>query len=348
MKCRSALGWLASLTIAVAIISAGCGGSGDPDPPPPSPTMATLTGKVVAADNTAIGLPEAEILITGTGQSVTSGAGGSFTMHNVAPGDTWVEVRTPTSETYGTARALVPLVAGETTTVNFAVLPLGVAAPQSVQIDPSSITIDLNGRVGYRSRVLGPTGAQIPGLSPTWVVRGGVGEITHDGMFTAHSVGTGQIIAYAGQAQSSAALNVVEPRPPHISSFQVNPRTLPATGGQIYVSAAVSDGDGVRLQDVRVQILPATGEPIELPMQVANPDTATACPGLADCYLDASFSTTWQVPANANRPDAAGIQAPVPYTISLQARDRSGRVSQSEFIEFSVQGIDPPPPTPGI
>jgi hypothetical protein len=347
MRCRTALGLLAGLTIAVALISAGCSGSGD-SAPPPSPDMATLTGKVVAADNTAVGLAEAEIVIMGTQQSARSGSGGVFTMHNLAAGETWVEVRTPHSETYGTARALVPLVAGETTTVNFAVLPIAAAAPHSIQIDPANITLDLNGRVGYRSRVMGATGAQIANISPTWVVRGGVGQITHDGVFTAESVGSGQIIAYSGQASATVPLSVVEPRPPHISSFQVNPRVLPATGGEIYVSAAVSDGDGVRARDVQLQILPAGGEPIELPMQVANPDTALPCPGLADCYLDASFNATWQVPANVNRPDASGIQAPQSYTISLRVRDRSGRASQSEFIEFTVEGIDPPPPTPGI
>lgn len=346
MNCRSALGWLTGLIVAAAIISAGCDGDGDGPPPPPG--TATLTGKVVAADNTVVGLANAEVIVEGTQRSTTTGSSGLFTIANLPAGDHRVEVRTPLSDTYGTARAVVPLVAGESTNVNLAVLPLGTPVPRSIRIEPETATVDLNVRLNYRSQVLGPDGAPLEGLAPTWVVRGSVGEITPDGVLTARAVGTGQVAAYVGDAQSSAQLVVVEPRAPQISSFQINPRSLPATGGEIYVSASVSDGDGVRLRDVSLQILPTGEEAIYLPMELANPDTAVPLPGLPNTYIDASFMATWAVPANRNPYDARGIQADKDYAATLIVTDRSGRTSRSEIVEFVVEGIDPPPPSPGI
>lgn len=347
-----AMGWLTGLIVAVAIITLGCGGGdgggGVVPPPGPAGGTATLNGQVVGADNVGTLIANAVVTVQGTGRSATSDANGNFAINGLPAGNFTVLVTTPQSEAYGTATAVVPLTANQTTTVNFAVLPLGLEPPEQILLDPINATLDLNGRLAYRAQVVGPDNQAYEGIEPTWVVEGGIGQITAAGIFTAQTVGSGQVKAYSGNAERTATVVVVAPRPPQISSFRVNPQTLPSTGGQVFISAAVTDGDGMRVQDVTVQILPAGGVPIEVPMQVTNPGSAIPCPGLPNCYVDASFGVTYQVPANDNTPTPDGIQAEEIYSASLLVRDRSGMTSQSEFVEFVVQGIDPPPGRPGI
>jgi len=361
MHRTAALGWLTGLSIAVAIIAVGCGGGdgggGGGVTPPPATGTATLNGQVVAASDTnslianavVTAQPAAQVASAQAGaRTTTTGANGGFVFTNLPAGNWNVTVTTPQSEQFGTANARVPLTADETTTVSLAVLPLGLVAPQSIQIDPASATLDLNGRIAYRAQVVGPDSQVYEGIEPTWVVEGDIGQVTPDGIFTAQTVGTGRVNAFAGNAESSASVTVVAPRPPRVTSFRVNPQTLPATGGEIFISAAIKDGDGVNTGDVTVEILPAGGQPITVPMQVTNPGSAVRCPGIPNCYVDASFGATYQVPANDNTPTPDGVQAQETYTASVRVQDRSGATSQSEFVDFVVQGIDPPPIRPGI
>ncbi|MGC9316484.1 MAG: carboxypeptidase-like regulatory domain-containing protein [Armatimonadota bacterium] len=351
MRDRWALGWLLGLVIiAVAILGFGCGGDGDGGPAPPGPGTgtATLEGKVVAASDPTLGIPDAVISVLGADRSGLSGAGGSYKIQSL-PAGTWsVQVTTPRSEDYGTARADVPLIEGETTTVHFAVLPLDMAVPEQILLDPSSATIDLNGQITYRTQLVDAKNKALDSLEPTWVVTGGIGSMSPKGVFTAQSVGSGQVKAFSGNATRTSTVVVVSPRPPQINSFKLNPRTLPATGGEVYVSASIADGDGVRIQDARVEIFAPGDRIIELDMQVSNPDTAVTCPGLVNCYLEASYNATFQAPANDNQPSADGVQAPENYSARLMVRDRTGVTSTSEFVDFTVQGIDEPPPTPGL
>ncbi len=344
-----ALGWLTCLIVVVALITMGCGGGdGDGGGTPTPAGSATLTGKIIAADNTATAVRDAVITVQGAGRSGTSNASGAFTITGLPSGSYIVTVNAPNSEQYGTASARVTLSDNQTTTVNLALLPLGVAAPERVLVDPASATVDLNGQLAFRAQVVGPNGQVYDGYEPTWVVDGGVGQITSDGVFTAETVGSGQIRAFAGSAERTVPVTVVAPRPPQISSFRVNPQTIPASGGEIFISAAIKDGDGVRVADVTVEILPAGGAAIELPVVVSNPATAVLCPGTTDCYTDASFRASFQVPANDNTPSGDGVQAQESYSVILRAADRSGAASQSQFVEFVVQGIDAPPAKPAI
>ena len=362
MHRKAALGWLTGLIIAVALIAVGCGGGdggggGGGGTPPPQSGTATLNGQVVAASNTNTIIQGAVVTIRPVGQvaaaqsgerSVNTGADGGFAFTNL-PAGTWaVSVTTPLSEDFGTAGARVSLVADRTTTVSLAVLPLGLAAPERINLDPTSATIDLNGRIAYRSQVMGPNGQVYDDIEPTWVVEGRVGEINPDGVFTALSEGNGAVKAYSGNAEKSSTVVVVGPRPPQVASFRVNPQSLPATGGEIFISAAVKDGDGVKPEDIIAEILPAGGEPIEMAMQVTNPETAVRCPGDPDCFVDASFGANYRVPPNDNAPTGDGVQAQEDYAVGIQVRDQSGMTTQSEFVEFVVQGIDPPPSRPGI
>lgn len=360
MHRKAALGWLTGLIMAVALIAVGCGGGdgggGDDVTPPPTGT-ATLNGQVVAANDTSLLLTNADVTIEPVGQTaaaqaggrtVTTGPDGGFAFTGLSAGEWTMRVTTPQSEEYGTGTARVPLVAGRTTTVSVAVLPLDTAAPQTIVLDPTSSTIDVGGRIGYRAQVEGPDGTVLRGIEPTWVVEGGIGSVNPEGIFTAQTVGSGKVRAFAGSAERASNVVVVNPRPPQVSSFRVNPQSLPATGGEIFISAAIRDGDGVQLQDVNAVILPAGGQPIEVDLDVTNPETAIRCPGVPNCFVDASFGVKYQVPANDNAPTADGVQAEENYAVSIRVRDRSGMTTESEFLEFVVQGIDPPPARPGI
>jgi hypothetical protein len=290
----------------------------------------------------------AVVTVQGIKNTAITGPDGGFIIEGLPPGTSTVMVTTPQSEQLGTAMAEVPLAEGRTTRVSLAVLPLDVAAPQQIQVDPTDTTVDVKGRIAYRAQVVGAGGEVLDGIEPTWVVQGGVGQITPQGIFTAENVGTGTVKAYSGNAQRTADVTVVASRPPQVSSFRVNPQTLPATGGQVFISAALRDGDGILPEDVTAQILPAGGEPIAVPLQVTNPETAVRCPSDPTCFADASFGANYQVPANDNAPTEDGVQAPETYAVSIQVRDRSGMSTQSEFLEFVVQGIDTPPARPGI
>jgi len=361
MHRKAALGWLTGLIMAAAIIAVGCGGGdgggGDDVTPPPPTGTATLNGQVVAANDTSQLLTSADVTIEPAGETaaaqagrrtVTTGPDGGFAFTGLSAGEWTVRVTTPQSEEYGTGMARVPLVADRTTTVSVAVLPLDIAAPQSIVLDPTNSTIDVGGRIDYRAQVEGPGGTVLRDIEPTWVVEGGIGTVNPDGVFTAQSVGSGKVRAFAGNVEKASSVVVVNPRPPQVSSFRVNPQSLPATGGEIFISAAIRDGDGVQVQDVSAMILPAGGEPIEVDLDVTNPDSAIRCPGVPNCFVDASFGAKYQVPANDNTPTADGIQAQESYSVSIRVRDRSGMTTESEFLEFVVQGIDPPPARPGI
>ncbi|MGI5819410.1 MAG: carboxypeptidase-like regulatory domain-containing protein [Armatimonadota bacterium] len=349
MHRRAKLGWLTGLIIAVALIAAGCGGgNGQDGGPAPTTGTATLNGQVVSASSTGTLIANAVVTVEGTGRSAMTGADGGFVITNLPAGERVVSVTTPQSAEYGTASARVALVSNQTKTVSFAVLPLGLQAPERILVDPGAATVDMHGRIAYRAQVIGPNNQVLEGIEPTWVVDGGIGQITPEGVFTAHTVGSGNVKAYSGNAQRSASVTVVGPRPPQVSSFRVNPQSLPATGGEVFISAAIKDGDGVRPDDVKVRILRAGEQPIELAMQVMNPGSAIRCPDVPDCYVEASFGVTHQVPANSNTPTADGTQAPQSYSASVRVRDRSGMTTDSEFVEFVVQGIDAPPVRPGI
>ncbi|MEA3402034.1 MAG: carboxypeptidase-like regulatory domain-containing protein [Armatimonadota bacterium] len=349
---RWALGWLMGLVIiAVMTVGFGCGGddgAGGVAPPTPVMGTATLAGTVVAASDPTLGVSDAVISVVDANRSGLSGAGGSYRIENL-PAGTWsVQVTTPRSEHYGTANAEVPLNENETTTVHFAVLPLDVSVPEQILLDPTSATIDLNGQITYRTQLVSASSKALDSLEPTWVVTGGIGSMSPTGVFTAQSVGAGQVQAFSGSARRTSTVVVVSPRPPQINSFRLNPQILPATGGQVYISASIADGDGVRVQDAKVQVYAPGDRIIELDMQVSNPETAIACPGLVNCYRQASYNTTFAAPANDNQPTADGVQAPENYSARLLVRDRTGMTSTSEFVDFTVQGIDQPPPRPGL
>jgi len=335
------------MVVIVALIL-GCGGDGgqpDGGGPPPATGTATLQGAVCAANNLAQTLGGVTVSVPAAQRSVTTGADGSFFMQNLPDGSLIVQVDTPTYPAYDSATVQVDLVADQTTTVNIAVLPLDAPDPVQILLDPLQATIDLNGKVLYRSQLVAANNQVIPGVQPTWVVIGGVGSITTRGVFTAQQVGAGQVKAVAGNIERVASVVVVAPRPPQITTFLVNPTVLPASGGDVYVSTAATDGDGISAGNVKAEVFAPGNQITSIDMTVTNPATALPSDDVAS-FLDASYGATFSAPANSNQPTAGGIQAPQNYSVRVRVTDRTGATTTSAFTDFVVQGIDQPPPPP--
>ncbi len=351
MQKSFALGWVICVVLVTAALIAGCGGGEAPGGGGgtilPVGT-ASLTGAVFAADAVASGLFGAEIIVSGTGRTAVADANGGFLMQGLPAGEYAVEAQTPNHPDYGTARARVTLADGVVTTVNFAVLPADAPEPAQILLDPDVAIIDLNAKIAYRTQVVGPNNAVIADVEPTWVVAGGIGTITRAGVFTGTSVGNGTVTAFAGGIQVVATVQVDPPGPPNISSFQLNPRSIPASGGDVYIAAAIDDGDGIDVADVVVEIFGPGNQQQLLGTSIADPATAEQCVGQAGCYTRATLATTFNAPANDNQPTTGGIQAPENYSAHVIVTDRSGAKSTSAFIDFVVEGIDPPPPTPPL
>ena len=345
------LSWLAGVVVVTLALMTGCGNGGGPGggggPIFPVGT-ASLTGRVLAANNVTAGLAGALVSVLGTGKSVTADGNGAFQIQSLPSGQYTVEAQTPNHPDYGTTRLTVTFADGVVTNINITVLPADTPAPTQILLDPVTAVVDLNGRINYRTQVVAANNAVNPDVKPSWLVSGGIGTITPEGVFTAQRVGNGTVTAFSGDIQRQSTVQVNPPSPPQITSFQLNPRSIPATGGDVYISASVSDGDGVNVADVTVEIFGPGDQRTILGTDVPSPESAEQCENQAGCYTRATYATTFDAPPNDNRPTEAGVQAPENYSAQLLVTDRSGARSQSAFIDFVVQGIDAPPPVPGL
>jgi len=286
--------------------------------------------------------------VPAVGRAVTTQAGGVFVIEGLPSGELTVQVSTPTYPDYDSATVTVELVANASTTVNIAVMPVDALEPVAILLDPSQATIDLNGKIMYHSQLVAENNQVIPNMEPTWAVIGGIGRISADGVFTAQQVGTGAVKAFAGDVERTGNVVVIAPRPPQITTFLVNPTVLPASGGDVYITAAVADGDGIPVGNVKAEIFAPGDQVITLGMTVTNPNSALATDDDPACFLDATFGAVFSAPANDNQPTADGIQAPENYSVRVKVTDRSSATSTSTFTDFVVQGIDQPPPSPSM
>ncbi len=349
MREKAALGWLASCILVVVALIVGCHGDGvapDDGVAPPPVGTSTLTGLVFAANDLQQTFSGVPVSVAAAQRTVPTENDGTFTIQNLPAGTLTVEVLTPTYPDYGSTRVTVELVLGQETAVNLAVMPLDTPVPTNILLDPLAVTVDLFGKVVYRTQIVGEGNVAIEGMEPTWVVEGGIGAASADGVFTAQQIGAGTVTTFAGDAQRTGTVIVVAPRPPQINSLLLNPTTLPASGGDVYIATSISDGDGIPVINVRAEVFGPGDEIITVPMAVTNPGTALACADQANCYLEASYGGTFSAPPNDNQPTAEGIQAPENYSARIRAIDRAGGTTTSAFIDFVVQGIDQPPGGP--
>jgi len=349
MRSKAGLAWLAGSTLIIVALIIGCGGDGVQQPgdgtQPPVGT-ATLQGTVIAANNTVQSFGGVTVSVPALGRAVSTQLNGGFVVPGLPAGEFAVEVSTPTYPDYDSATVTVELVVNATTTVNIAVLPLDAPEPVGILLDPSEATIDLNGKIMYHSQLVAENNQVIPNMQPSWVVTGGIGAISPQGVFSADQVGVGQVKAFAGSVERTGSVIVVAPQPPQITTFLANPTVLPASGGDVYIATAVADGDGIPVGNVKAEVFAPGDQLTTLGMVVTNPNSALASDDDPACFLDATFGAVFSAPANDNQPTADGIQAPENYSVRVRVTDRSGASSTSTFTDFVVQGIDQPPPSP--
>lgn len=349
----------ACICIAMAVIVTvglvGCGSDTEPvtpDPaqPRPHPDNATVSGRVVAADNVSMSLAQAEVTEPTTGRMTVTDGGGYFRLTGLPAGaNTRIVVTCPRTPNYESASVTVRTEARKATTVNIAVLPVGVGTPTSLILSPSGDPppdVEQGGKLQFGAAVY--VGRERVDVQPTWILSGdGVGVIDASGMFTATRPGTGLITAIAGELVATSSVIVTGPRPPQITSVLVSAspeQPVPASGGPVMITAAINDADGIRSFDagphkgLKFEIYAPDGSVLELTPGEPEPGTT---------IYDGTWRLTYSVPPNSNLPDATGRQAPQTYSVRVVARDLTGAVSYSQFHDFVVLGLDAPPPPAG-
>lgn len=357
--------WMLPLVLLVLIVFAGCGGDDAVAPQnnggnAPHPDNATVAGRVVKADNPnptqpAEGLSRAVVTEPSTGRSVETDSTGAFILTGLpASNSLLINVSVPRSGDYDSAKVQVQTLRNQVTQVEVAVLPVALGTPTALSIGPQNATVERGASVQYTATVA--FGAQVVEVQPSWtLLNDPVGAFQYGGRpgrFVTTQPGVGRIRGTVGDLVAETTLTVLGSRPPDISSVFAShsvDRPVGATGGNVTVTAAVSDGDGVR--HVYLDVFPqhATAE---------APIAGTLVAGAAD---DGTWRIVYAAPANSNRPDAQGVQAPQMYSMRVRALDadepapgtlNAADLAQwylehqttSDWLDFAVSGLDAPPP----
>ncbi len=328
------------LAIAIALLAslvlAGCGGDTAPAAEQEEEVdTGTITGRVIRADDTTKAL-RGSVVSLSTGQTAVTDAQGNFTIQDVpvGTGTLQVTVDTVTRPDYGTQTVSgVAIVKDQITAITIAVLPLDVASPSSINIAPSQATVDINGEIQFVAPVNSASGLLI--VQPTWYLTNAVGVIDVNGKFTALAQGTGTVVATSGDISAQATVVVVGARAPDITSVLVSPSELNASGGDVAVTVAVNDGDG--LDFVRARLVDARNN-IEFHDLVRVSGTVK----------DGTYSANVFIDPNPLRNSQEDATQPLTYTITIYAQDTTGATSISQPHDVVVRGIDEPGPPPPI
>ena len=308
-----------------------------------------MAGRAVTADNIGIPLPRAEVSEPTTGRSTLTDAAGLFELDGLPAGtDTQIDVVVPGTENYDSATVRLPTQAGQETNVNIAVLPVAVGTPTALLLSPSGTpppNLEQGGILQFGASVY--VGSAKIDVQPTWFLSGdGVGTISTTGLMTATSPGTGLVTVVAGGLTASTGVIVTGSRPPQISCVLVSASTdlpVPASGGPVMITTAISDGDGILNFNVGTQ------KGLKFEIYVPDGSVFELIPGtpVAGTIFDGTWRLVYSVPANSNTPGADGTQAPQTYSVRVAARDATGATAFSGFYDFTVLGLDtPPPPAP--
>lgn len=194
-------------------LAAGCGGITGDLPP--------VTGQVTRTDTNEV-LPNATVtLITEGGQRFVThtDSQGRFSFHNVPVGrfDLLVE---PPSELQTDPLEAQQIHFQDGSGATF--FAIGLVPPSSlpptgslerVVIEPAEKIVYLEPQpqtVQFKAHLFG---SEVAGLRPQWMVRGRIGWIDWQGVFTPTRVGTGLVIAKVGEIEAAAVVRV-ERRPP--------------------------------------------------------------------------------------------------------------------------------------
>jgi hypothetical protein len=172
-----------------------------------------------------------------------------------------------------------------------------------------------------------------------------VGTIDATGLLNTVASGVAGVTAAVGSLISGTTVTVTGSASPNITSVLVSASAaspLPASGGSVTITAAISDPVGILTFDTVTQ----KGLKIEIYLPDGTVQELSPGSPVAGTIYDGTWRLVYQVPANSNIPDSTGKQAAQTYNLRVAARDQLGNTSFSAFYEFVVSGLDVPP-TPG-
>ena len=330
--------WLSLLSVIsfvafVAVISGCGGGNNNPgqNPPPPPGGTAAIAGTVVDSGNVAVRIANAVIQVVGTALSGQSNAQGNFNIAGITPGSVQLDVTFPFAGNYQTMRIVVQTAANQTTLVTVAAIDSSTTVPDSVTLSPGNPTVDLGGEIAFTASVRS-VGVPV-GVAPTFYVVGNIGTILPSGVFTAATVGSGEVGAVLPSASASTTVTVIGARDPELGQLSVSPNNLPETGGPVRIAIAARDGNGIAT---------AIAE-IELPSRIVTNAFLVRETGSGK---DGSWGGTYVAPPNNAPTGADGKQLEQRYSVRVKVTDNAGAVAYSGWLDFVVRGVDSPPPPP--
>jgi hypothetical protein len=329
---RAAAAAIAVAAIFVFLIGCGGGSSPRPAPPPPQPSgTIRLEGRILAADNPSVLFPSATVTLQPSGNTTATDGNGHFAFSGLASVALTVQVNPAQQPQYLACEILLPALQRDYLNLNIALLPRSAEQVTNLAISPEDQVVEIGTQVQFLAGIQTTTGTR--GLRPTWVALGTAGNIDETGVFTANAVGESTIYAFSGTKYTATTLKTVNRRAPAILDVLVDPLLLPASGGQIVVTAPVTDAQGVRVAEAL--FFAPDGTFVKRTMDLA-----------AGSATDGTYRATYQVPPNNNVPDSKGVQAAQVYQVRVRAVDGSGEAALSKIVEFTVEGLSPPPPPP--
>ncbi|MGQ9731750.1 MAG: carboxypeptidase-like regulatory domain-containing protein [Candidatus Zipacnadales bacterium] len=322
--------------LVLIMLLGGCGGDGGPlpgtggTPPPPPPVVgsAVVQGIVVDATDVTIRIPGAQITVEGSGVGVVSDANGAFRLTQLDAGGVTLAVTFPSRPAYQAMRIVVDTKANTTTFVSIAALPAEAQKPNSVTLKPGEATIDIGGELQFTAdvRVFG-----VPvDYTPSYSLIGSAGTLAANGLFTATRVGTAIVGAHFEGASDTSTVTVVGPRAPQLGTLNVSPVSLPSEGGTVRIAISVTDGDGVSSVEAEVEKPNRSIEKVPLAREYGT-------------NRDGTWAESYSVGPNTNPPAPDGTQLPQTYSVRVRARDASGASATSQWIDFTVAGVEQPP-----
>lgn len=331
---------LAAILLTIVLLGGCGGGNGTPDDGGPVVAdTGTISGRVVRADSPTSGISGASVVVrtaTGTPLAETStNATGAFVIRQVPVGSQTVIVDTVGESLYGSQTvAGVPVHKDATTNLTVTVLRVDAPAPSVLDLTPEDVEVDLNGSAAFTASVRTSSGALA--VTPTFYVTGGIGVVSYDAatkkvVFSATREGTGKLMAVCGTLEASANITVVEAGSPEVSSFLVAPMSLPATGGDVTITVAVTDGDGIKSVEAEIFRPDTTSYKVTLPLVLGTQET---------------YRATTSLPANSNPYGTDGKQDAQTYRVRYIVRDWADQVSTTpanEFVTITVAGLEMPP-----
>ena len=305
---------------AIAFLLVGCGSNTAPaTSAPPGPD--SLTVNVTAADNAATVFPSAALTLLPSGATGTTNGNGTFTFTGLQSLPTAVQVNPAYQPGYAAAQISLPNAGQTSLTLDVALVPHSAGTVTSISLNPQAQQAEVGSQIQFSATIV--TSAGTTGLRPTWFTVGTAGTINPNGVFTTTKIGASTVYAFSGDMFTSTTVTVVAVHGPEILQVLVDPLQLPYGGGQITVTAPVTDPVG--LKTVQTLIFHPDGTFTEIPMVLAS--------GTNDTYR-----AVYTAPKNSN--PTYGTQT---YEARVRAVDNAGRVTLSAEVAFTVLGPRTPP-----